>query len=99
LTAELDASQREHRSAGTEAFRLRAALDEASEQLESVRRENKTLAQELKDLTDQLGEGDKSVHEQVLYNAFLENMNFKCIFLNRFCFKKAKPHRRLEKMI
>lgn len=31
--------------------------------MEAVRRENKALAQELKDLTDQLGEGGKNVHE------------------------------------
>lgn len=28
-----------------------------------MRRENKILSQEIKDLTDQLGEGGKSVHE------------------------------------
>jgi hypothetical protein len=32
-------------------------------QIEGVRRENKILSQELKDLTDQMGEGGKSVHE------------------------------------
>lgn len=32
-------------------------------QLDAARRENKVLAQELKDMTDQLGEGGKSVHE------------------------------------
>lgn len=31
--------------------------------MEAVRRENKALAQELKDLTDQLGEGGRNVHE------------------------------------
>ena len=31
--------------------------------MEALRRENKNLAQELKDLTDQLGEGGRSVHE------------------------------------
>lgn len=32
-------------------------------QMEALRRENKMLTQELKDLTGQLGEGGKSMHE------------------------------------
>lgn len=31
--------------------------------METARRENKSLAQEIKDLTDQLGEGGRNVHE------------------------------------
>lgn len=31
--------------------------------MEQLRRENKAFAQELKDLTDQLGDGGKNVHE------------------------------------
>ena len=38
-------------------------LDETVEQLDSVRRENKNLADEIKDLLDQLGEGGRSIHE------------------------------------
>lgn len=49
--------------ASTESFRLRTALDEANEQADALRRENKNISQELKDITDQLGEGGKSVHE------------------------------------
>lgn len=44
-------------------FRLRAAWDETIEQLDSVRRENKNLGEEIKDLLDQLGEGGRSIHE------------------------------------
>ena len=33
------------------------------EQLDTVRRENKNLAEEIKDLLDQLGEGGRSIHE------------------------------------
>ncbi len=33
------------------------------EQLDSVRRENKNLGDEIKDLLDQLGEGGRSIHE------------------------------------
>uniref|UniRef100_A0A1I7XLC0 Myosin motor domain-containing protein n=1 Tax=Heterorhabditis bacteriophora TaxID=37862 RepID=A0A1I7XLC0_HETBA len=77
LVQELEASQRDTRSASTETFRLRNQLEESAEQnlsvnimfiyvtfqIEGVRRENKILAQELKDITDQLGEGGKSVHD------------------------------------
>lgn len=47
----------------SELFRLRAAWDETVEQLDTVRRENKNLADEIKDLLDQLGEGGRSIHE------------------------------------
>merc|ERR1712107_747531 len=40
-----------------------AAQDEALEQLDIVKRENKTLADEIKDLLDQLGEGGRSIHD------------------------------------
>ena len=40
LSAELDNSQRECRNQSSELFRLRAAWDEAVEQLDSVRRYN-----------------------------------------------------------
>lgn len=44
LAAELDASQKECRNYSTELFRLKGAYEEAQEQLEGVRRENKNLA-------------------------------------------------------
>merc|ERR1711881_361064 len=44
-------------------FRLKSALDESNEQLDIVRRENKNLADEIKDLLDQLGDGGRSIHE------------------------------------
>merc|ERR1719431_1043605 len=46
-----------------EQFRLKAAYDESTEQLDVVRRENKNLADEIKDLLDQLGDGGRSIHE------------------------------------
>ncbi|ETN81715.1 myosin head [Necator americanus] len=63
LAAELDAAQRDNRNLSTDLFRAKTAQDELTEHLESVRRENKQLAQEVKDLADQLGEGGRSVHE------------------------------------
>merc|ERR1719437_231882 len=47
----------------SELFRLKAAQDEAVEQLDIVKRENKNLADEIKDLLDQLGEGGRSIHD------------------------------------
>merc|ERR1711972_421765 len=63
LTAELDASQKECRNYNSELFRLKAAWDETVEQLDVVKRENKNLADEIKDLLDQLGDGGRSIHE------------------------------------
>ncbi|ROT81913.1 myosin heavy chain type a [Penaeus vannamei] len=58
LAVELDASQKECRNYSTEHFRLKAAYEENIEQLDSIRRENKNLNDESKDLMDQIGEGE-----------------------------------------
>lgn len=42
---------------------MKSVNDELIEQTEGIRRENKNLTQEIKDLTDQLTEGGRSVHE------------------------------------
>merc|ERR1712115_62785 len=63
LMAELDACNSECRNFNAERFRIKAALDESGEQLDIVRRENKNLADEVKDLLDQLGDGGRSIHE------------------------------------
>merc|ERR1739844_373090 len=72
LMAELDACSSECRNFNAERFRLKAALDESSEQLDIVRRENKNLADEVKDLLDQLGDGGRSIHELVPQRRRLE---------------------------
>merc|ERR1712027_267428 len=63
VSAEVDASQKECRNFNSELFRLRAAHEETVEQLDVVKRENKNLADEIKDLLDQLGDGGRSIHE------------------------------------
>merc|ERR1719393_562248 len=63
VAAEIEASQNEGRNYTSELFRLKAAQDEAVEQLDIVKRENKNLADEIKDLLDQLGEGGRSIHD------------------------------------
>merc|ERR1711936_1071218 len=63
VAAEVAASQDEGRNYSSELFRLKAAQEEALEQLDIVKRENKNLADEIKDLLDQLGDGGRSIHE------------------------------------
>merc|ERR1712241_1303614 len=63
VSAEVAASQDEGRNYTSELFRLKAAQDEGLEQLDIVKRENKNLADEIKDLLDQLGEGGRSIHD------------------------------------
>merc|ERR1711876_1674 len=61
--AALEASQNEGRNYSSELYRLKAAQDEAVEQLDIVKRENKNLADEIKDLLEQLGDGGRSIHD------------------------------------
>merc|ERR1711992_186414 len=63
VSAEVAASQDEGRNYTSELFRLKAAQDEALEQLDIVKRENKNLADEVRDLLDQLGDGGRSIHD------------------------------------
>merc|ERR1712025_144198 len=63
IMAELEASRTESRNYNSEAFRLKSAHDETVEQLDVVKRENKNLADEIKDLLDQLGDGGRSIHD------------------------------------
>ena len=53
----------ECRNFTSERFRLKASLEESNEQLDIVKRENKNLSDEIKDLLDQLGDGGRSIHE------------------------------------
>merc|ERR1712233_209598 len=63
LMSELEACRCEGRNYSSEVFRLKAGYDETMEQLDVVKRENKNLADEIKDLLDQLGDGGRSIHE------------------------------------
>uniref|UniRef100_A0A8C9YAZ6 Myosin-7 n=1 Tax=Sander lucioperca TaxID=283035 RepID=A0A8C9YAZ6_SANLU len=60
---ELESSQKEARSLSTELFKLKNSYEECLDQLETMKRENKNLQEEISDLTEQLGEGGKTVHE------------------------------------
>merc|ERR1712113_305391 len=63
LNHEIEASQSECRNYSSEYFRIKSANEEILEHLDTVKRENKNLAEEIKDLLDQLGEGGRSIHE------------------------------------
>merc|ERR1739842_81680 len=63
LSFDLDVSQKETRNASSELFKVKSAYEETMLQLEEVRRENKTLSNEIKDIMDQISEGGRSIHE------------------------------------
>merc|ERR1712102_13739 len=63
LSMDLDNPQRECRNASSELFRIKSAYEEATAQLDEVRRENKVLSNEIKDIMDQISEGGRSIHE------------------------------------
>merc|ERR1712241_1361465 len=63
LSYDLDVSQKETRNASSELFKVKSTYEETMLQLEEVRRENKTLSNEMGDILDQITEGGRSIHE------------------------------------
>merc|ERR1712108_133015 len=63
LGMDLDVSQKETRNASSELFRVKSAYEESILQLDEVRKENKVLSNEIKDIMDQISEGGRSIHE------------------------------------
>merc|ERR1739842_40752 len=47
----------------SELFKVKNAYDESIIQLEEVRRENKTISNEIKDIMDQISEGGRNIHD------------------------------------
>ena len=66
LSSELDASQHEMRNYNSEMFRLKAGWEEAVEQLEVVKHENKNLSDEIRDLLDQVISGINYMANEIL---------------------------------
>merc|ERR1711971_1095652 len=60
---ELDQTQVECRSYSTELFKVKTTYDETNGHLDGVRRENKSLSTEIKDIMDQISEGGRTIHE------------------------------------
>merc|ERR1739838_323925 len=58
-----DEAQKDTRNASSELFKVKSAYEQSILQLEEVRRENKTLSNEIKDIMDQITEGGRSIHE------------------------------------
>merc|ERR1712127_910169 len=73
LQAELDQTQVECRSYSTELFKVKTVYEESQQQLDVVRRENKNLSNEIKDIMDQIGEGGRTIHEIDKIRKRLEN--------------------------
>merc|ERR1712121_359797 len=63
MSMDLDVAQKECRNASSDLFRVKSAYEESVAQLDEVRRENKTLSNEIKDIMDQISEGGRSIHE------------------------------------
>merc|ERR1711863_216890 len=63
LSQDLNDSQKECRNASAELFRIKNGYEEAFSQLDDVKRENKSLSDEIKDLMEQISEGGRSIHE------------------------------------
>ncbi|XP_023135420.2 myosin-8-like [Amphiprion ocellaris] len=61
--SDLEVSQRESRVLSTELFKLKNSYEEALDHLDNMKRENKNLQQEISDITEQVGQSAKTVHE------------------------------------
>uniref|UniRef100_A0A803TIK0 Myosin heavy chain 3 n=1 Tax=Anolis carolinensis TaxID=28377 RepID=A0A803TIK0_ANOCA len=61
--SELEGALKESRSLGTELFKMKNAYEETLDQLETIKRENKNLQQEIADLTEQIAQNGKYIHE------------------------------------
>uniref|UniRef100_A0A670XY62 Myosin heavy chain 3 n=2 Tax=Pseudonaja textilis TaxID=8673 RepID=A0A670XY62_PSETE len=61
--SELESSLKEARSLSTELFKMKNAYEETLDQLETMKRENKNLQQEIADLTEQIAQNGKFIHE------------------------------------
>merc|ERR1719206_667948 len=60
---DLDVAQQDTRNVSSELFKVKSAYEETILQLEEVRRENKTLSNEIKDIIVEIPEGRRSIHE------------------------------------
>ena len=63
MIKDLDIAQKDCRNASSELFRVKSAYEESVLQLDEVRKENKLLSNEIKDIMDQISEGGRSIHE------------------------------------
>ncbi|VDM85775.1 unnamed protein product, partial [Strongylus vulgaris] len=63
IQKEIDATNRDSRNTSTEVFKLKSAMENLTEQCESLRRENKNYVQEIRDVNEQITQGGRTFHE------------------------------------
>ncbi|PIO76295.1 myosin tail [Teladorsagia circumcincta] len=63
IQKEIDATTRDSRNTSTEVFKLRSAMENLTEYIETLRRENKGYAQEIRDITEQITQGSRTFHD------------------------------------
>ena len=63
MSQELEYSQRDCRNVSTELFRVKNGYEECMGQLDEVKRENKMLSDDIRDIMEQISEGGRSIHE------------------------------------
>uniref|UniRef100_A0A8C5AL14 Myosin, heavy chain 7B, cardiac muscle, beta a n=1 Tax=Gadus morhua TaxID=8049 RepID=A0A8C5AL14_GADMO len=61
--ADLEGAQKESRGLSTDLFKLKNSYEEALDHLETMKRENKNIQEEITDLSDQICQGGKTIHE------------------------------------
>ena len=61
MQTEIETQSKEARSLSTELFKTKNAYEEALDALETIKRENKNLQEEIQDTTDQLTETSRAV--------------------------------------
>ena len=83
---ELEASQNEMRNYNSETFRLKACHDDTTEQLDIVKRENKNLAEEIKDLLEQVIQFKQKLLGIFYLNVFSFGCNIIHLFFNALNF-------------
>ena len=57
VQTELEASQKDSRNLSTELLKLRAAHEDASDKMDSLKKENRALTAEISSLSDNMGDG------------------------------------------
>ncbi|KJH51244.1 myosin head [Dictyocaulus viviparus] len=63
IQRETDATNRDSRDTSTEVFKLKSALDNLTEHIETLRRENKCYTQDIRDLKEQISQSVRTLHE------------------------------------
>ena len=85
ITRELEDSQKEARHYSAEVFKMKSQYEESQDSIEAIRRENKALAEEIKELTGQMGHEGRNVHELAKQRRKLEVCSVSNTFIVLLC--------------